>query len=103
MANTCINDLINEWSGEVVFGTCQIQVMKFTTDANGTLFFVDGNKIGNPSGIRNGVYEACFAHLLDLNFDNRDIGWMDGPLLLVNKEVLALEVVIRKHPLIALT
>ena len=35
VADTCINDLINEQSGEVVFGACQIQVTKFSTDASG--------------------------------------------------------------------
>ena len=61
MAYTGVNDMINERSGKVVFGTSQIQVSEVSTDTNGTLFFIDGKKIGNPSGIRDGVYETCFT------------------------------------------
>ena len=61
MVGTGINDLVNERSGEVVFGTCQIQVTEVGIDTNGTLFFIDGNRIGNPSGIHDGVYKACLA------------------------------------------
>ena len=28
MISASVNDLVNEWSREVVFGTCQIQVAK---------------------------------------------------------------------------
>ena len=70
MAGTCINDLVNEWSGEFVFWTCQIQVTEVSIDVNGTLFFVDGNMIRNPSGIRDGVYETFFTQFLDLVFDS---------------------------------
>ena len=71
MTSTGINDLVNKQSGKVVFGTSQIQITRFSTNANGTLFFIDGNRIGNPSGIHNGVYETRFVQFLDLIFDNK--------------------------------
>ena len=73
MASASIIDLVNEQSGEVVFGTCQVQVTEFSIDMNGTLFFVNGNTIGNPSGIRDGVYETYFTQLRDLGFDNMSL------------------------------
>ena len=68
VASTRINDLVNEWSGKVVFGKFQIQVTKFSTDVNGTLFFVDRNRVRNPSVICNGIYETFFTHFLNLRF-----------------------------------
>ena len=70
MTGTSVNDLVNKWSGEVSFGTSQIQVMEFSTDVNGTLFSIDRNKIGNPSGICNGVYESFFVQFVDLILDD---------------------------------
>ena len=61
MSSARIDDLINERCGEVVFGTCPIEVTEFYANANGTLFFIHGNKIRNPSGVRNGVNEAGCA------------------------------------------
>ena len=61
MSSIGVNDLVNEWSGEIVLGTCQVQVMEVSKDVNGTLFFVDRNMIGNPSGICDGVYETYFS------------------------------------------
>ena len=58
VAGTGINGLVNEQSGEVFFGTCQIQVTEVNTYANGTIFFINGNKIGNLSVIRDGLYET---------------------------------------------
>ena len=71
MTGTSVNDLVNKQSGEFVFGKIQIQFTEVSIDANGTLFFIDGNNIRNPSGIHDGVYEACFAHFFYLNFDGR--------------------------------
>ena len=61
MASTCIDDLVDKRSGEVVFGTSQIQITEVSTHTNGSLLFINGNMIGNPSGIRDGVYETCFT------------------------------------------
>ena len=48
---------------------------------DGTLFFIHGNRIRNPSGIGNGVDEARCAQLLYLGFDCGHFGRMVGPLL----------------------
>ena len=68
MASTCIDDLVDKRSGEVVFGTSQIQITEVSTHTNGSLLFINGNMIGNPSGIRNGVYKSFFAQFLNLIF-----------------------------------
>ena len=73
MVETHINDLVNEQSGEDVFGTCQIQVTEVSTNMNGTLFFVDGKDIGNPSGIRSGLDETCFMQVLNLDFNSESL------------------------------
>ena len=75
---------IDERCGEVVFGTCPIKVMKVCANVNGTLFFIHGNKIRNPSGVRNGVNEVSCAQLLNFGFDHGSFGRMDGPLILVH-------------------
>ena len=84
MADTDINDLVNERSVEVVFGTCQIQVTEFSTDRNGTLFFVDRNRIRNPSSIHDGVYETCCGQFLDLGFDHSSLSRVNESLFLGN-------------------
>jgi hypothetical protein len=43
-----IDNLIDERHWEVVLGTCVIEIMKFDANANRSLFFVDGNGVGNP-------------------------------------------------------
>ena len=58
MFNACIDDLVDEQGGEVVFGTCPIKIMEVYAKVNGTLFFIHGNMIRNPSGVCNGVDEA---------------------------------------------
>ena len=77
-----IDDLIDEGCGEVVIGTCPIEIMKLYANANGTLFFIHGNKIRNPSCVCNGINEAGCAQLLYLSFNRSHFGWMDGSLLL---------------------
>ena len=39
MSDACIDDLIDEGCGEVVFGTCPIEVMEVYANVNGSLFF----------------------------------------------------------------
>ena len=82
MSNACINDLIDEGCGQVVFGTCPIEVTEVCANVNGTLFFVHRNRIRNPSGVRNGVDEAGSAYLLYLSFNRGHFGRVNGPLLL---------------------
>ena len=83
MSSACINNLINERCGEIVFGTHPIEVMKFCTNTNGTLFFIHGNRIRNPSGVRNGVDETGSAQFLYLGFNYGHFGRVNGSLLLV--------------------
>ena len=85
MSDTCVDDLINEGCWEVVFGTFPIEIMKVYANVNGTLFFIHGNKIRNPSGVHNGVNEVGCAQLLDFVFDRGNFGGMDWTLLLVHK------------------
>ena len=51
MSGACIDDLVDERCGEVVFGTCPIEVAEFSANVNGTLFFIHRNMIRNPSGV----------------------------------------------------
>ena len=48
-------------------------------------FFINWNRIGNPSGIRDVVYKSFFMQFLDLNFDGRGILWVDDLLPLENE------------------
>ena len=45
MSGTCIDDLIDEWCWEVVFGTRPIQIAEVCTNVDGTLFLIHGNRI----------------------------------------------------------
>ena len=74
MSGTCIDNLIDETCGEVVFGTCPIKVVEVCANMNGTLFFIHGNRIRNPSGVCNGVDEASCAQLLYFGFNRGDFG-----------------------------
>ena len=77
----CIDDLVDERCGEVAFGTCPIEIMKFYANVDVTLFFIHRNRIRNPSSVCNGINEASYAQLLYLDFHHSHFGWMDGPLL----------------------
>ena len=84
MSGTCVDDLVDEWCGEVVFGTYPIKIMEFYANMNGTLFFIHGNRIRNPSCVCNGINEAGCVQLLYLGFHRSHFGWMDGSLLLAD-------------------
>ena len=84
MFGTHINGLVNKQSWEVVLGTVQIQVAEVFEDVDGALFFIYGNRVGNPSGIGNGVNESCCAQLLNFVFDCNSFDTMDEPFLLVD-------------------
>ena len=77
MSSACIDNLIDEGCWEVVFGTRPIEVMEVCANVNGTLFFIHGNRIRNPSGVGNGVDEAGCAQLLYLGFHRSHFGWMN--------------------------
>ena len=57
-SGACIDDLVDERCGEVVFGTCPIEIVEICANANGTLFFIHKNRIQKPSGVCDGVNEA---------------------------------------------
>ena len=61
MSDACIDNLINEGCWEVVFGTCPIEIAEVCENVDGTVFFIHGNRIRNPSGVCNGVDEAGYA------------------------------------------
>ena len=42
ISGACINDLVDEWGGEFVFGTCPIEIMEVCANVNGTLFLFTG-------------------------------------------------------------
>ena len=77
MTSTCIYDLVSRRSGEFVFGTSQIQITEVSAHKNGSFIFINGNMIGNPSGIRDGyinlaLYSFSISSLMIGAFD----GWM---------------------------
>ena len=41
MAYTCIDNLVDEWSGIVIFGESSIEISKICTNMYGALFFGD--------------------------------------------------------------
>ena len=79
MSVTCIDNLIDEGCWGVVFGTRPIEIVEVCENVDGTLFFIHGNRIRNPSGVRNGVNEASCVQLLDFIFECRNSGGVDGP------------------------
>ena len=48
MVGTIIDDLIDEGRWEVVLGTCVIEIAKVDANVDGSLFFVDEYRVGNP-------------------------------------------------------
>ena len=84
MSGACINYLVNERSREADLGTFQIQIMKSHIDEDGTLFCIHKNGIRNPSGIRDGVYKAYCAQLVNLGFDHCNLGRVNGLVFLTH-------------------
>ena len=82
MPRTLVNDLVNERCGEVVFGTSLVQVAKVRADTDGALFLKNGNWVGHPSGVFNGVNETSLLELIDFGFDSVTSGRMNGSHLL---------------------
>jgi hypothetical protein len=54
-----IDNLVDERCGEVVFGKIMVEIVKFSTNANSALFFVNEDRVGDPWRVCNGVYESC--------------------------------------------
>ena len=85
MSDTHVNDLVNEQCWKIVFGTSQIQIPEVHANSDGALFFVHGNRVGNPGGVCDGIDETGCAQFLYFFFDCNNFGSMDGTLLLVYK------------------
>jgi hypothetical protein len=48
MVGAIIDDLVEERGWEVVFGTSVVEIMKVCVDRNSSLFFGNGDGVGNP-------------------------------------------------------
>jgi hypothetical protein len=48
VACTVIDNLVNEMGRKVVFGMSMGEIMKVSADMNSDLFFVNGDRVGNP-------------------------------------------------------
>ena len=48
VADAVVDNLIDERSWKVVFGTCVIEIMKVCANADSAMFFVNGYRVGNP-------------------------------------------------------
>jgi hypothetical protein len=55
MADTVINNLVDERGWKFVFGTSMVEIMKFCADVNSALFFFNGDGVGYPRSVHNGV------------------------------------------------
>ena len=84
MPRTLVNDLVNEQCGEVVFGTRFFQVTKVRGDMDGALLLENGNWVGHPSGVFNGVNETSLLKLVDFGFDSVTSGRMNVSQLLTD-------------------
>ena len=78
-----IAGVLQELSIRVNKGVCPFDIAEVCANADGTLFFIHGNRIRNPGCVCNGINEAGCAQLLYLGFHRSHFGWMDGLLLLV--------------------
>jgi hypothetical protein len=58
VANTIIDDLVDERGWEVVFGTSMVEITKVCVDANSAMFFVHKDGVRDPQSVRNGVNES---------------------------------------------
>ena len=67
MSGACMDDLVDERCGEVVFQTCPIEIAEVCANTNGTLFFINGNKIRNPCCVRNGIDEVVPVHSFSIS------------------------------------
>ena len=48
VASAVIDNLIDERRWKIVFWTCVIEIAKVCANADSSLFFVDGYRVGNP-------------------------------------------------------
>ena len=76
--------LVNEWCGEVVFGTSFVQIVKVHANTDGALFLEDGNWVGHPSGVFNGLNKTKLLELIDFGFDSITSGRINGSQFLTD-------------------
>ena len=68
MSCASIDDLVDEWSGIILFRTSFFKLPKISANAYSALFFHDGNRVGNPGYIGDGVDKPGFVKLIDFYF-----------------------------------
>ena len=83
MSNTCIDDLVDEWCGVIVFGTSFVEIQKISADTYCALFFHDGNRVGNPQCIGDGVDKPSFVKLINFLLYFFYLRWVQLMLFLV--------------------
>jgi len=75
---TLVNELIDEWCGEVIFRTGPIDVMIIDTNSNDTLFFIDRDYVGDPICKWDGVNKASFKKLFNFCFNGYILSGVHG-------------------------
>jgi hypothetical protein len=48
MAETVIDNLVDEMGWKVVFGTSMVEILKVSADTNSAMFLVNGHEVGDP-------------------------------------------------------
>ena len=59
--------------------------MKVSENTNGALFLENGNRIGHPSGVFDGIDKTNLLELIDFSFDNLLSGRINGSQLLMDR------------------
>ena len=73
-----IMGVLQELSIRVNKGVCPFNIVEVCENMDGNLFFIHGNMIRNPSGVRNGVNEVDYVQFLNFGFVCGRFGRMDG-------------------------
>ena len=84
MSRTSIDDLVDEWGGIIVLGTSFVQIPKIGANTYGALFFHNGNKVGNPRCVSDGVDKLVFMKLIDFLFYCFCLLWVQLMLFLAH-------------------
>ena len=58
--------------------------MKVNADTDGALFLENGNWVGHPSGVFNGIDKTILLELIDFRFDSLSSGRNNGSQLLMD-------------------
>ena len=65
MSCASIDDLVDEWSGIIVLRKSFVQIPKISANAYGVMFLHDGNNVGNPRCIGDGVDKPSFVKVVN--------------------------------------